>query len=150
MAKLFTDDELAVYDAKSHRYILTAQGLNTLKGVDIASFFPKSVDADVPAMLKRISDIGYSALLSGVASRDRSLYWLALAENRAALLEYLAEVGYGMLTYRSDPGSDPMAKAKTVSSFARDLAMTSSLYWRGTFDFTIVPTDFLSSAGEDW
>lgn len=150
MAKLYTDDDLATYDTTSHRYTLTAQGLNTLKGVDIASFFPKSVDADVPAMLKRISDIGYAALLAGVRNRQVSLYWLALAENRAALLEYLAEIGYGMLTYRSDPSADPLSRDETVSRLARNLATTSDLYWRGTFDFTIIPSDFLSSAGEDW
>jgi hypothetical protein len=144
----YTDDETAIYDISRHHYTLTKAALED-KGLTVDGAF-SDPDRDIPAFLRRVSAEGYSALTLGVQNQDATLYWLSLSENRSAMIDYLAEVGYEMMTYRTEQAADPSGKSETVALFARRLAMASGLYFRGTLDQTLVPYDFMDKKGVDW
>jgi hypothetical protein len=148
----YTNDSNMTYDLSTHRYTLTKEAVLNDKGIDLDAIFGDNPDVDVPAFLKRVSLEVYSALLSGVKSKDKTLYVLSLSSHRNDILEVLEEHAFDLMTARTDPGAffSNYSSLHQLSQLAFRMASDSGIYFRGEWSQEEVPFGFMTTKGIDW
>ena len=152
MAARYSDDASMTYDLSSHEYTLTAEGLSKDRGVDLEKVFLDDKDTQIPAFLSMVSREGYEALLAGVRSVDKSLYYLSDPDLREAVKSYLEDIAFTLVTDRTNPGVFMSNSENThlTSALAALASKNHRLHWRGGFDPQVVPAGFMKTKGEEW